>query len=84
MQISRGVDIDGDWVKPVKVTKVRKGTLKVVVREGKKREVRLLVQQTGLKILELKRIRIGGLLLGDVPEGTFREMTEAEKMALFS
>lgn len=84
MQISRGVDIDGDWVKPVRVTKVRKGTLKVVVREGKKREVRLLVQQTGLKILELKRIRIGGLVLGDIPEGTYREMTETEKAAIFS
>lgn len=84
VQISNGIDIDGDWVKPVKVTKVRKGTLKIVVKEGKKREVRLLVQQTGLEVLELKRIRIGGLLLGDLPEGSYRELTEAEKQAIFS
>jgi len=84
LQISKGVDIEGDWVKPVKVTKVRKGTLKVVLREGKKREVRLLVGQTGLEILELKRIRIGALLLGEIPEGSYREMSEAEKQALFS
>ena len=84
VQISNGVDIDGDWVKPVKVTKVRKGTLKIVVKEGKKREVRLLVQQTGLEVLELKRIRIGGLQLGELPEGSYREMTESEKQAIFS
>lgn len=63
--------------------KVRKGNLKVVVKEGKKREVRLLVQNAGLEILELSRIRIGGLRLGPIPEGTFREMTENEKKAIF-
>jgi 23S rRNA pseudouridine2605 synthase len=81
--ISKGVEIDGDWVQPVKVSKVRKGTLKVVVREGKKREVRLLVEQTGLKVLELTRIRIGGLLLGNIPEGFYRELSESDKQAIF-
>ena len=83
VQISKGIEIDGDWVQPVKVTKVRKGTLKVVVREGKKREVRLLVEQTGLKVLELTRIRIGGLLLGDLPEGAYKDLTESEKESIF-
>jgi 23S rRNA pseudouridine2605 synthase len=81
--ISKGIEIDGDWIQPVRVTKVRKGTLKVVVKEGKKREVRLLVEQTGLKVMELKRIRIGGLLLGDLPEGSFRELSEKEKQSIF-
>jgi 23S rRNA pseudouridine2605 synthase len=81
--ISKGTYIEGTWIKPVKVEKVRKGTLKVVVKEGKKREVRLLVQNAGLDILELSRIRIGGLRLGPLPEGTFRELTEAEKKEIF-
>lgn len=82
--IAKGVLIDGDFVKPIRVQKVRKGTLKIVIKEGKKREVRFLVQQAGLKVLELKRIRIGGLLLGSLPEGSYRLMTEAEKKAIFS
>ena len=82
--ISKGTSIEDCWIKPVKVEKVRKGTLKVVVKEGKKREVRLLVQNAGLDILELSRIRIGGLKLGPIPEGTFREMTENEKAILFN
>lgn len=81
-EISKGTYIEDSWVKPVKVEKVRKGTIKVVVKEGKKREVRLLVQNAGLDILELSRIRIGGLRLGPIPEGTFREMTENEKKVI--
>lgn len=81
--ISKGTYIEGSWIKPVKVSKVRKGTLKVVVKEGKKREVRLLVQNAGLDIQELSRIRIGGLTLGPLPEGSFREMTENDKKAIF-
>lgn len=81
--ISKGTYIEGSWIKPVSVEKVRKGTLKVTVKEGKKREVRLLVQNAGLTILELSRIRIGGLRLGPVPEGAFREMSEEEKRVIF-
>lgn len=81
--IAKGSYIEDSWVKPVRVEKVRKGTLKVVVKEGKKREVRLLVQNAGLTILELSRIRIGGLRLGPLAEGSFREMTETEKKVIF-
>lgn len=82
--ISKGTYIEDGWTKPVKVEKVRKGTLKVIVKEGKKREVRLLVQNAGIEILELSRIRIGGLRLGPIPEGAFREMTETEKKVIFA
>lgn len=81
--IAKGTFIEGSWIKPVRVEKVRKGTLRVVVKEGKKREVRLLVQNAGLEILELSRVRIGGLRLGPIPEGTFRKMTDADKQAIF-
>lgn len=84
LSISEGTFVEGTWVKPTRVTKVRKGTLKVVVKEGKKREVRLLVEKCGLNVLELSRIRIGGLHLGPIPLGTWKEITENEKKAIFS
>ncbi len=82
-EISKGAFIEKSWVRPVKVTKVRKGTLKIAVKDGKKREVRLLVAKAGLDLLELSRFRIGGLALGPLPEGVFREMTEKDKLAIF-
>jgi len=83
VRISKGGLVEGVFVKPVRVQKVRKGTIKIIVKEGKKREVRVLVQKAGLKIQSLTRIRIGGLQLGPIPEGSFREMTESEKEAIF-
>jgi 23S rRNA pseudouridine2605 synthase len=80
--ISRGALVEGVWVKPAKVTKVRRGTLKIVVREGKKREVRVLVQKAGLDILSLHRIRIGDLTLGNLAVGQFRPLSEKEKKLL--
>lgn len=82
--IAKGIYIEKSFVKPVKVTKVRDGTLKICVKEGKKREVRLMVQAAELPLVELRRIRIGGLNLGTLPEGEWREMTEQDKKAIFS
>ncbi len=80
--ISRGTEVEKCWVKPVRVTKMRKGTLKIVVMEGKKREVRLLVENAGLTILSLERIRIGALTLGSIPVGSFRALKDKEKSLL--
>lgn len=81
-KISEGTRIEGVLVKPEKVTKVRKGTVKVVVKEGKKREVRLLIENAKLKVLELKRTRIGGLSLGSLPYGNWRPLTKNDIRAL--
>ncbi|MEG2043597.1 MAG: pseudouridine synthase [Victivallaceae bacterium] len=70
--------IDGSIIKPVSVTKIRRGTLKVVVGEGKKHEVRLLAEIAGLNLLSLARIRIGSLVLGGLPYGGYRELTTSE------
>lgn len=82
--ISSGTLVEGAFVKPLRVSKVRKGTLKIVVAEGKKREVRHLCEAAGLKVEQLTRIRIGGLQLGPVPVGQWRPMTDSEKRAIFS
>lgn len=81
--ISSGTLVEGVFVKPVRVVKVRKGTLKVTIMEGKKREVRLLMEAAGLKIRELTRIRLGGLHLGTLPLGAWRELTEREMQMIF-
>lgn len=76
--LSSGGLVEGVWVKPLSVSKVRKGSLKIAVSEGKKREVRCLLEYVGLKVLELKRIRIGPLVLGALPEGSFRPLSKIE------
>jgi 23S rRNA pseudouridine2605 synthase len=81
--MASGAQVEGVFVKPIRVTKVRRGTFKIVVSEGKKREVRHLADMAGLKVLELTRIRIGGLHLGNLANGAYRTMTEKDRLALF-
>ena len=84
MALSKGGFIEGSFVKPYKVSKVRRGTVKITLKQGKKREVRVLCEKAGLEVLELKRTRIGALHLGNLPEGCYRNMTESDKEALFT
>lgn len=81
--ISNGTLVEGVFVKPIRVTKVRRGTIKITISEGKKREVRLLLEAAGLKVQELTRIRIGGLHLGELPVGSWRPLTPREQALIF-
>lgn len=81
--LSQGARVDDQWVRPVSVQKVRRGTFKICVKEGKKHEVRIIAERAGLKVVELIRIRIGGLLLGTLPEGEYRPLTEKDRKQLF-
>ena len=81
--LSQGARVDEKWVRPVTVIKVRKGTFKICVKEGKKHEVRIIAERAGLKIVELSRIRIGSLFLGSLPLGEYRPLTEKDKLLLF-
>jgi 23S rRNA pseudouridine2605 synthase len=76
--LSEGVWIDNTHVRPLSVKKVRKGTVKIVVGEGKKHEVRLLMAHAHLTVRELTRIRIGPFLLGSLAPGEYRELSHQE------
>ena len=82
--ISNGTLVEGVFVKPLKVEKVRRGTLKIVISEGKKREVRVLLHAAGLEAKELTRVRLGGLRMGLLPVGSWRALSEKEKQVIFS
>jgi len=81
--LSEGARVDEKWVRPVSVQKVRKGTFRILVKEGKKHEVRIIAERAELKVLELTRVRIGSLVLGSLPEGEFRSLDETDMRLIF-
>ena len=81
--IGNGALVEGVFIKPLKVDKVRRGNIKVAISEGKKREVRILLEAAGLKVIDLTRIRIGNLQLGGLPVGSWRAMTKREMEMIF-
>ncbi|MCL2679779.1 MAG: rRNA pseudouridine synthase [Dehalococcoidia bacterium] len=50
----------------------------VVIHEGRKRQIRRMFAQLGYRVLELKRVRIGSLRLGNLTEGQIRVLTTNE------
>lgn len=82
--LSSGARIDRRWIRPKSVRKVRSGTLKICVKEGKKHEVRILCERAGLDIVELRRIRIGSLLLGTLQEGDYRPLSKRDRELIFA
>ena len=80
--LSMGARVDNKWIRPASVQKIRKGTFKILVKEGKKHEVRIICERAKLKIKELTRIRIGDLSLGTLALGKYRPLSEKEKELL--
>ncbi len=58
--------------------------LALILREGRKREVRRLMEAVGHPVQRLKRVRFGGLELGDMKPGEWRDLTSAEISTLIS
>jgi 23S rRNA pseudouridine2605 synthase len=82
--LSQGARVDEKWVRPVSVHKVRRGTFRICVKEGRKHEVRIISERAKLKVIELTRVRIGSLLLGKLPIGHFRALTQKDKAQIFA
>lgn len=85
-RLRRGVELDDGSAKPVSVTLVDaradRGALRLVMTEGRKREVRRMLAAVGLPVTRLVRLRVGPVLLGRLPAGRIRELTPDEVLAL--
>jgi 23S rRNA pseudouridine2605 synthase len=73
-----GVEVEPGVVFRCKAVETTQRGYRLTLTEGKKREIRRLLQALGHRISDLKRISFGGVRLGDVPEGKWRRMTEDE------
>lgn len=81
-QWRRGIDLDGELTAPAQVailkTEPRGTWLKVILHEGRKRQIKRVAKQLGHPVIELARVRIGSIRLGDLKIGTWRALTAAE------
>ncbi|MGA4046089.1 pseudouridine synthase [Ralstonia nicotianae] len=77
--LRHGLSLDGEALKPAKVSWQNEEQLRFVLREGKKRQIRRMCEQVGLEVVGLKRIRMGSVVLGDLPVGKWRFLGRFEK-----
>ena len=77
--LKTGVDI-GDYItQPAKVRILNNNRLEIIISEGKNRQVRRMCESVGINLLNLRRVKIGNLKLGNLQSGKYRYLTEQEK-----
>ena len=73
-----GVALEDGVTYPAKVRLVEPGLLEVVISEGRKRQVRRMIEAVGHRVIALERVAFGPLTLDRLPEGESRRLTTAE------
>lgn len=81
-RLKQGVMIDGKITSPAEVRLIRNEglytDLLITIHEGRNRQVRKMVDAIGHQVVHLRRVQFGPVLLGDLPSGMWRKLTEAE------
>ena len=78
----KGIRVDGVFYKAKFAEELNSHRMRVVLIEGKNREIRRVFENAGLAIKKLCRVRIGNVELGDLEDGQFRDLTEKEVQGL--
>ena len=78
-RLNHGLSLDGEKLKPAKVSWQNEDQLRFVLREGKKRQIRRMCEMVGLHVVGLKRVRIGSVNLGKLPIGQWRYLRNDER-----
>ncbi len=78
-RLNHGLSLDGERLKPAKVSWQNEDQLRFVLREGKKRQIRRMCEMVGLHVVGLKRVRIGSVNLGKLPAGQWRYLRTNER-----
>lgn len=77
-----GLSLDGRKLQKAKVEEIAPQKLRFILKEGRKRQIRRMCDLVGLKVVDLLRVRVGPIKLGDLKEGFWRHLTESEKSQL--
>jgi len=82
--LKRGILLEDGKTSPARIKRITAEpyNYSIIIHEGRKRQVRRMFEHLKHPVLALKRVRIGGLELGDIPEGKVRELGRKEIDAL--
>ena len=80
-QLRQGIVLEGRRTAPAKA-ELKEGWVQLTIHEGRNRQVRKMLEAVGHPVIELKRISVGQVQLGDLPVGQWRYLTEKEKTIL--
>ena len=77
-----GVELDDGFTEPAQVGQLQPGVLRIIIHEGRNRQIRRMCEAVGHPVERLARVRIGPLIDRTLPPGSWRALTTAEVVAL--
>ncbi|MFZ5570856.1 MAG: pseudouridine synthase [Thermodesulfobacteriota bacterium] len=81
-KLADGLSILGRKTRPTDVSRVSPRRFRIILREGRNRQIRRMVAKIGGEVVGLRRLRIATIELGDLAEGKWRHLTRDEIAAL--
>ena len=78
-KLAQGMPMMGTRTQPARVKRISARRFRIVLKEGKNRQIRRMVRKVGNQVIDLKRIRIANIKLGQLPSGNWRHLTKKEK-----
>ncbi len=88
-RLKKGISIVGGHVRALEVSVVERGSdqydwLKVVITEGKNRQIHRMFEKIGYDVLKLQRVAIGALTMGSLERGEYKEITRKQAEKVFA
>ena len=80
--VNEGFEMDGSMTKPLKCEKVAPNRIRIILTEGRNRQIRRMCQHVGFTVKRLHRIRIMTFTDSKLPLGAVRQLTKEEKKRL--
>lgn len=77
-QLQSGVKLDGNLTAPCKIAYLGEKQVKIIIHEGRKRQIKRMFALLEYKVSDLKRVSLGSLSLGDLPIGHWRRISDEE------
>lgn len=81
-QLRKGVELEDGPTAPAQVRRLENREIEIVLREGRNRQVRRMLEAVGNEVVALRRVAFGPLRLGSLPEGQARRLAGEEIAAL--
>ena len=82
--IAQGIPLMGTKTRPAKIRRISSSRFRIILKEGRNRQIRRMVRKVGNRVTALRRIRVSTVKLGSLAEGAWRNLTEREKKALLT
>ena len=82
--LEKGMPMMGTKTRPAKIRRISSKRFRIILKEGKNRQIRRMVGKVGGRVIGLKRIRISNIKLGKLSEGSWRHLGEKEKEGLLN